>query len=494
MPSRIGGILGSPVSPAMPTLNFQANLTWSSEEIIERFFSLKTRADLAELLQVPDDYLVYVLYIAPQRYPYRQFKIPKRRGGSRVISAPAWQVRMLQGKLNHALQVVYKRKPSAHGFIRERSILTNARPHAGKRFILNVDLKDFFPAINFGRVRGVFVARPFEVGHQAATVIAQICCHDNQLPQGAPSSPMVSNLVCARLDGELQALAKEHRCTYTRYADDITFSTTLPWFPRMLGEPGSDQRSSFEADLRRVISRNGFEINEAKFSLWPRNLRQEVTGLTVNDGVNVPRRFIRQLRAMLHAWRKFGYAAAETVFREQHARDGLSPSEEGVSFRRVVLGRLEFLRMVKGESDPVYRNLRGRLIEIEPGILAPLPERTSAELIAESVEYQKTPLLAPGQKSSTVTIMFTDIEGSTALNKKLGDLAWNAIRREHNEIIRQQIRLHHGWEVKTVGDSFMVSFTSAEQGIQCAISVQRALRAWNPPEKVNVRIGCTPAK
>src|SRR5262249_12781804 len=152
---------------------------------------------------------------------------------------------------------------------------------------------------------GVLKARPYEIGERAATAIAQLCCHKDRLPQGAPTSPIVSNMVCAKLDGELRRLAEAHRCTYTRYADDITVSTSKKQFPSELATPlGEGTKATVGSALRRVVEGNGFEVNLEKVRLQSGFHRQQVTGLVVNRRPNVRRVFISQIRAMLHAWEK----------------------------------------------------------------------------------------------------------------------------------------------------------------------------------------------
>ena len=136
------------------------SLTRDPAEVRALFFSCQTGRDIADVLEVAYGHLVYILFGSRARYSYTTFEIPKRRGGTRTIEVPASSVHILQSKLNEILQLVYVLKPAANGFIRQRSILTNARRHAGKRYVLNVDLEDFFPSINFGRVWGVFQARP----------------------------------------------------------------------------------------------------------------------------------------------------------------------------------------------------------------------------------------------------------------------------------------------------------------------------------------------
>ncbi|HRO04093.1 MAG TPA: reverse transcriptase domain-containing protein, partial [Terricaulis sp.] len=152
----------------------------------------------------------------------------------RQIHAPVGLIRELQEKLAPLLQLHYAAHPGAHGFIKERSILTNAAEHVGQRQVLNVDLEDFFPSVNFGRVRGIFMAPPFKLGPAAAALFAQLCTHRNGLPQGAPTSPPLSNFAAVQLDRALSRLARENGVRYSRYADDITFSGNQVTFPAAL--------------------------------------------------------------------------------------------------------------------------------------------------------------------------------------------------------------------------------------------------------------------
>jgi RNA-directed DNA polymerase len=170
-------------------------LSADSEELRELFFALQTPEDIAHLLEVEYGTLVYHLYVVAGSAKYTTFDIPKKSGGFRTISTPVTALKIIQRKLNQVLQCVYQHKASVHGFVCDRSIVTNASRHGRKRFVFNVDLNDFFPSINFGRVRGMFMASPYMLDPAVATVLAQICCFDNQLPQGAPTSPIVSNMI-----------------------------------------------------------------------------------------------------------------------------------------------------------------------------------------------------------------------------------------------------------------------------------------------------------
>ncbi|HEX2618562.1 MAG TPA: TIR domain-containing protein [Phototrophicaceae bacterium] len=358
-------------------------------ELRDLFLALQTRDDLASLLEVPDSHLIYYLYRLPPEQQYIQFELPKKSGGKRKISTPISPLKILQHKLNTILRLVYEPKATVHGFVHQsapgmdaesRSIVTNAKMHVAQKFILNVDLKDFFPSINFGRVRGLFMATPYSLPEEVATILAQICCYKNQLPQGAPTSPIISNMICARMDSQLLRLAQKHQCRYTRYADDITFSTFKSSFPRSIAAVHTlqtGQQLEIGTELHEIIKANGFQINEDKVRLQNHRQRQEVTGLTVNRFTNVRRKYIRQIRAMLHAWEKFGLEAAEAQYLSKYRMKSRSPhknTRKPVKFEAVVRGKIEFLKQVKGADDPVYRSLLEKYQEIK--ILSTLPAFT----------------------------------------------------------------------------------------------------------------------
>lgn len=265
--------------------------------------------DVAAILGYKPASLSYILYKMPPQLKYREFDIPKRGGGKRKIAAPNPQLRSLQRHLANVLYGCWeeieakhpKRKPLAHGFSRDRSILTNAHPHKGRRFVLNVDLEDFFPSINFGRVRAFFIHdHEFGLVPKVATVLAQVACHDNALPQGSPCSPIISNLVGHILDARLVGFAKAHGCTYTRYADDITLSTNNKTFPKAVAVAKGDDWK-LGKKLVSKIEGAGFAINSKKTRMQCRPGRQLVTGLTVNRKVNIRADYYRYARAMCYS-------------------------------------------------------------------------------------------------------------------------------------------------------------------------------------------------
>jgi len=331
----------------------------SCEDLSKKFSELKSARDVAQILQVPYNYLIYYIYRTSENSKYQTFNLEKKSGGYRTIHSPNNSLEILQRKLSQILYSVYSPKPCVHGFAANRSIVTNAKVHTKKKFVLNIDIKDFFDVINFGRVRGLFIAKPYQLNEEVATILAQICCFQNKLPQGAPTSPIISNLVCARMDKELQKFAKENGIFYTRYADDITFSINREDLPVGLVSSYSKGFSKviLGDDLRSIIENNGFKINEAKVRLAYRTQRQEVTGLVVNKGVNVNRKYIRNLYGTLHAWEKYGLEEANKIYISKYAKKTLLPSDEKPSFLDSLRGKIEFIGSVRGKDDPLYRKL-----------------------------------------------------------------------------------------------------------------------------------------
>jgi RNA-directed DNA polymerase len=278
--------------------------------VLDDLRSARTRHDFAAVLNYKPSALSYILYRLPEAERYQTFTIQKRSGGERQIDAPTEMLKGLQRRLAKILydcldELEAAQDPAnkiSHAFRHGYSIITNAKAHKSRRYVLNLDLADFFPSLNFGRVRGFFIQnRNFKLATPVATVLAQIACKDNALPQGSPCSPVISELLTHFLDMRLVRLAARNRCYYTRYADDITFSTNLREFPVALAVPAGTSWLLGE-ELRSRISDAGFKINDKKTRMQVRASRQTVTGLTVNRKVNVGQYYYKQARAMLHSF------------------------------------------------------------------------------------------------------------------------------------------------------------------------------------------------
>jgi RNA-directed DNA polymerase len=273
--------------------------------------STTSLSDVAVLLGYKASTLSYILYKLAAPNKYSEFEIPKRYGGTRKIFAPAPELKLVQRRLADLLQNCVAEINEAngfedkisHGFKRGRSIITNAKGHRNRKFVFNVDLTDFFGSINFGRVRGFFIKdKNFSLQPNVATVLAQIACHNNVLPQGSPCSPVISNLIGHVLDIHLVKLSSNYGCTYSRYADDLTFSTNKPNFPTSIAKQTSEDDNDWVPgiELTRLIKRCGFDMNPLKTRMQYHDSRQEVTGLIVNKKVNIRTEYRRTVRAMVH--------------------------------------------------------------------------------------------------------------------------------------------------------------------------------------------------
>jgi RNA-directed DNA polymerase len=281
---------------------------------------------------------------------YQHFSIAKGPNKVRMISAPDDRLKYLQRKIADKLSELYHPRNPVHGFVADRSVKTNALAHLHRRFVVNIDLQDFFPTITQNRVEGLLTS--LQINSRVTAIIARLCCNNGHLPQGAPSSPVLSNMICFRLDKKLMEIAKKTRCIYTRYADDITFSSfqpPSPLFEATLPPAGRFLPQLLAPDLREIFAHNGFTINADKTHFADRHSRRIVTGLKINELVNVDRRYVRNIRAALHSIETLGLADAETKYRAQHGGKA--------SLAAHLRGKIAFLSHVKGQSDPVVRGV-----------------------------------------------------------------------------------------------------------------------------------------
>jgi hypothetical protein len=246
--------------------------------------------------------------------PYTRFTIPKRDGGEREICAPKKQLRWVQRQILDKLLAKVPVHGAAHGFVPERSTVSNAAPHLGAAVLLKFDLEDFFPTVHSYRVVGLFASLGYPVGDgrfstadkskQVAPTLARLCCYTEEptswgralMPQGAPTSPALSNLICRRLDARLDGLARRNKAVYTRYADDLTFS-----FKKKEAHLGR-----FRWWVDQICHQEGFLVKQSKFRVIRAAQRQVVTGIVVNERLHVPRDERRRFRAVLHNCRKHG--------------------------------------------------------------------------------------------------------------------------------------------------------------------------------------------
>ncbi len=244
----------------------------------------RTITELAQRLKIDEKQLAAI------PITYQEFQIPKRRKGIRKILAPTAQLKTIQRQILRRILGPFKPHACATGFNRGHSIVSNALPHVGKAAVVRMDLKDFFPSTPADRVQQFF--QNIGWNKEAATLLTKLCTYKKVLPQGAPTSPKLSNLLNQKLDTRLSRLAEALNASYTRYADDITYSLQED-------TPGAIRHLVHFTAL--VVREEGYEVHtREKLYVRRRKDRQVVTGLVVNDHINLPREIRRWLRAVEH--------------------------------------------------------------------------------------------------------------------------------------------------------------------------------------------------
>ncbi|MBU0497738.1 MAG: reverse transcriptase family protein [Candidatus Thermoplasmatota archaeon] len=330
------------------------------KNVLREFKNLKNERDVANLLQIPYNVLHYYIVIN-RNNNYKKFIIKKKNGEIRTIYAPISSLKILQRKLHKILSEFYKvyYRPSVYGFRDNLSIVDNARKHQDKKNIFHIDIKDFFPSISYKRVIGLLSSGIFNFPYSVSIILTKICCYQGMLPQGAPTSPILSNIICSKLDYELQLISKDNYCTYTRYSDDIVFSNTANTFPKDIATDGkcSDK-------LVSILLRNGFKINDSKVYLQRNIQRQVVTGLTVNQFPNVKRIYVKKIRAILHSWEKYGLKNTESIYCKKREVEKENRKEFMCSLVKVIEGKIAFLKMVKGKDNYTYLKIYKRFCDL----------------------------------------------------------------------------------------------------------------------------------
>lgn len=278
---------------------------------------------LADLIGLKTDALMAAAF-HPLSF-YRRFSIPKKRGGHRTIEAPLPSLLFIQRWIVENVLSNITVHDAAHGFVLGKSIITNAQKHVGCRCLLKLDIAEFFPSIAFPRVMAIFLDIGYS--HQVSLVLASLCCLRGRLPQGSAASPMLSNIISRRLDGRLSEFAKQYALSYTRYADDMTFS-------------GRDISIWHQKCLTEIIREEGFRINDEKSVLIRGAGKKIVTGISISRGVmKLPKQTKRAIRSRSH------FLIRNGILHESFAREVRDPL-----FVDRVLGLLNFWKTVEPEN------------------------------------------------------------------------------------------------------------------------------------------------
>jgi RNA-directed DNA polymerase len=373
------------------------------EQIQVQFAEMQSKKDLVRLLSSAKN-LLYgeeckpirvsaLSYYANPNYcksRYRSFSVKKKSGGDRKIHAPVQGLKNILRPLNYVFQCMYMPHDAATGFVMDKSIVDNAKKHEGNRYVLNLDLKDFFHSFDRKRVKLGFMRAPFNLHGEKeplAFLLAALCTHPFEidekivsvLPQGSPTSPTLTNILCASLDRRLQGLASRFGLIYSRYADDITFSSPHNVYNVL----------DFNLELKRIIeSDQELAINPKKTRLQKRGFRQEVTGLVVNDKVNVRRRYIKQIRMWLYYWERYGYDKAESIFIRDYKSDKGHVKEGKPNLVNVLSGKLEFIKMVKGNEDATYFKLKERFDVLALDHSSKIVTKSDLERVVDAIIFK----------------------------------------------------------------------------------------------------------
>lgn len=315
------------------------------EKAATRFCDLRHVNDLAALLNVE----VYKLHMLALKPHYHIFTVPKKDGSQRWIEDPDDRLQEVQEQLNFWLGMVYylSKSEAAYGFLlaikkdaKPRNIVTNARQHLKKPWLFNADLEDFFHQVKAERVFRIFTASPFGFEKELADLLTRLTTHQGRLPMGAPTSPVLSNFATLQLDEKLQQLASWAGWTYTRYADDLSFSSEKPF---------SDADT---ANIREVVEEEGYRFNEAKFKLQGPDDRKEITGVQLGENdVELSNDFLEALRGDLDRLRHV-VEVSNAMGRQEKWID---------RFRQQVEGKVNFVEFVMGLENPITQEMYHRL-------------------------------------------------------------------------------------------------------------------------------------
>ncbi|PIG98760.1 reverse transcriptase domain-containing protein [Deinococcus sp. UR1] len=328
---------------------------------------MKTTKELAQHLGIELKTLMFYAFALPDTKKYYHFEIKKRNGDSRRIDAPIITIKNIQSSLSLLLQNEYEKSApkSVYGFRPGRGIIKNASAHLNKRVTIKVDLKDYFNSITGGMIVETLTSRPFGMDKQVARVIAGLCTIGGRLPQGAPTSPVLANIITRTLDIKLISFAHKTRGTYTRYADDLTFSYSHENTARQCAIYSEDG-IVLNAEIIKHIESKGFTVNSNKLRYKKSTSRQMVTGIITNNKIpGLPREYIRETKLLIHILLKYGEKEAAEAYRRKYAQNRYG-HRNNLDISAIVRGRLEYIKSVKGVKSSAYCKLALRYKAFNP--------------------------------------------------------------------------------------------------------------------------------
>lgn len=323
---------------------------------INKLVSISNTYDICKLLTCDFD-IIQNAILNPN---YTEFEIPKQNKTGRKIQAPNSELKAIQKTLNHYFQLYYYFvcKPEfVNGFVirpigeaKKCNIRSNAQVHVGKKYVLNIDLKDFFFSIRTKMVYDLFQSELFNFDENVAKTLTFLCTYKGSLPTGSPTSPVISNFMCIKMDHALETYCQKHQVQLSRYADDLTFSSNTP-FPE-----------EFITEISKLVSNFGFQVNSQKTYLKKQHQKQCVTGLIVNEKVNIDRKTLKKTRAMLHTWKTKGLDHAVNIHYKNTKK---LPSNPKTHFVNQLSGYINFIGQIRGKNDELYLKYKEIHLELK---------------------------------------------------------------------------------------------------------------------------------
>ena len=366
-----------------------------------------------------------LIYCASKGYLYVCFEVYKKNGSARVICAPIKELKRIQRRIYEYLKTLYCAKDCSYGFEIGKNNILNAEKHKKHRYLLNIDLKDMFSQITVNRIKGMLVNGPYNLDEDVAKAISMITCCKGILPQGAPTSPILSNMILKMLDTKLIQYSMRYKLYYTRYADDLTFSSNQDIAKIVFANyPKSLDLSD---ELQEIFNNSRFIVNSKKTKYYAYYRRQEVTGIIVNKKLNIAKEKRKELRLLLYLCKKFGViSTAKRYFEKNKIRVYYSCDKEiEKKFSKIMYGKINYFVNVKGNLDSIGIKFREQYNEIFNAKL---------KFNLESLKTERNIIL-----NSIVIIESDDIIGTGFLLKGIGIITAFHVLYTGKEILRNNI-------------------------------------------------------
>ena len=360
--------------------------------------------DLNEYLGINTTRLKKIMYCASKGYLYVNFELKKKNGKFRKINSPVKELKEIQYKIYDYLKTLYCATKSSYGFEIGKNNILNAEKHKKHKYVLNIDLKDMFSQITANRIKGMLKSGPYNLDEGVARAISIITCYKGLLPQGAPTSPIISNMLLKMLDTKLIKYSEENNLYYTRYADDLSFSANRDFSKIVFNN--YPESFDIKEELKSIFNESNFVINNEKTKYYTYYKRQEVTGIVVNKKLNIAKEKMKEMRLLLYLCKKFSILSTAKRYFEKNKKNYFNDKEIENKFAQVLFGKINYFVNVKGELDRIGIKFREQYNEI-------FSEKSKFNM--DSLNTKKNNIL-----NNIVIIETENVTGTGFLLKKVG--------------------------------------------------------------------------